>query len=132
MPLPRLSYIYWLTHLKYWSELYIYIVIITLKIYNIKLPKRRIFSESIIKKLLQIIFSWTLKYYYWIASLRKLRIFLKFTKAPNLFFYWYLITLINFKITVAQKCHGKTKQPWQNKKDTAKQKPRLHKKATAK
>ena len=38
----------------------IYNIIIALKIYNIKLPKREIFSKSIIKKLLQTIFSWTL------------------------------------------------------------------------
>ena len=42
---------------------YIYIIIIALKIYNIKLPKMEILSKSIeiMKKLLQIIFSWTLK-----------------------------------------------------------------------
>ena len=38
----------------------IYNIIIALKIYNIKLPKREIFSKSIIKKLLLTIFSWTL------------------------------------------------------------------------
>ena len=35
----------------------IIIIIIALKIYNITLPKREIFSKSTIKKLLQIIFS---------------------------------------------------------------------------
>ena len=54
----------------------IYIIIIALKIYNIKLPKKGIFSKSMIKKLLQIIFSWTLKYHYRITSLRKLQFFL--------------------------------------------------------
>ena len=36
---------------------YICIIVIALKVYNIKLPKREIFSKSTIKKILQIIFS---------------------------------------------------------------------------
>ena len=55
--------------------------------YQYKLSKRGIFSNSIIKKLLQIMFSWTLKDYYWIASLRKLQFF---------FLLKHFITLINF------------------------------------
>ena len=55
--------------------------------YQYKLSKRGIFSNSIIKKLLQIMFSWTLKDYCWIASLRKLQFF---------FLLKHFITLINF------------------------------------